>query len=146
MSKPLFPPKAKRAGEEVSDEANDPVYGAVKCRFNFKVPDDPIAILDMVRPMIIDAGGTITGESANAAFSIPTVVGRFDGACTLVEPMVVNIAVIDKPDIVSCKMIRDQLAKYITQAVVMYREQSNGARAAQVTNGETIDGRRNGTH
>ncbi len=116
------------------------------CSFNFKIPSDPVAILDMVKPMIKEAGGTVVGENADVTFSIPTVVGRFDGACTLVEPSVINIAVTDKPDIVSCKMVRDQLAKYITQAVVMYREQSNGARAAHVTNGETSDGRRNGTH
>jgi hypothetical protein len=116
------------------------------CSFNFKIPNDPVAILDMVKPMIKEAGGTVVGENADVTFSIPTVVGRFDGACTLVEPLVINIAVTDKPDIVSCKMVRDQLAKYITQAVVMYREQSNGARAAHVTNGETSDGRRNGTH
>lgn len=110
------------------------------CSFNFKIPSDPVAILDMVKPMIKQAGGTVVGENADVTFSIPTVVGRFNGACTLVEPSVINIAVTDKPDIVSCNMVRDQLAKYITQAVVMYREQSNGARAAVVTNGETING------
>ena len=98
------------------------------CSFNFKMPDDPAAILDMVRPMIEKAGGSVVGEKADVSFSVPTVAGRFDGACTLVEPMVINIAVTDKPDIVSCKMVRDQLTKYITQAVVMYREQSNSAR------------------
>lgn len=116
------------------------------CSFNFKIPNDPSAIIEMVKPMIEQGGGTVVGANANVSFSIPTVVGRFDGACKLVEPSVINIAVTDKPDIISCKMIRDQLAKYITQAVVMYREQSNGARAAHVTNGETSDGRRNGTH
>lgn len=140
MNKPLFPPKARRVGKEAADEPNNPVDGPVKCRFNFKVPNDPVAIIDMVRPMIVDAGGTITGESANAAFSIPTVVGRFDGVCTVVDPKLVNIAVTDKPDIISCKVIRDQLTKYITQAVTMYREQTASARPTQMTNGETIDG------
>ena len=116
------------------------------CSFNFKIPSDPVAILDMVKPMIQEAGGTVVGENADVTFSIPTVVGRFNGACTLVEPSVINIAVTDKPDIVSCNMVRDQLAKYITQAVVMYREQSNGAQAAQMTNGVTSDVRSNGTH
>jgi hypothetical protein len=136
MNKPLFPPKAPRAGKEVHDEAGGPV----KCSFNFKIPNDPAAIIDMVRPMIVDAGGTMSGETSNVSFSIPTVVGRFDGVCTVVDPMLVNIAVIDKPDIISCKVIRDQLTKYITQAVVMYREQASGAPTAQIVNGETIHG------
>ncbi len=141
MSKPLFPPKAQRAAKEAADDANgqadSPIDGPVKCSFNFKIPSDPVAIIDMVRPMIIDGGGSVAGESENVTFSIPTVVGRFDGVCTVVEPTLVNISVLDKPDIISCKVIRDQLTKYITQAVVMYRDQT---RAGQAANGEPVDG------
>ena len=107
------------------------------CSFNFKIPSDPVAILDMVKPMIKQAGGTVVGENADVTFSIPTVVGRFNGACTLVEPSVINIAVTDKPDIVSCKMVQQQLTLYITQAVKMYRQQS---KASQATNGTAPHG------
>lgn len=141
MNKPIFPPKAQRTAKEAADGANGqpdgPVDGPVKCSFNFKLPSDPAAIINMVRPMIVDGGGTMSGENDNVTFSIPTIVGRFDGVCTVLEPTLVNISVLDKPDIVSCKVIREQLTKYITQALVMYRDQS---RAAQAANGVTVDG------
>ncbi len=137
MSKPLFPPKAQRASKDAMGEANGPGDGPTKCSFNFKIPSDPVAIIDMVRPMIVDGGGTMSGASDNVTFSIPTILGRFDGVCTVVEPTLVNISVLDKPDVISCKVIRDQLTKYVTQAVVMYRDQT---RAAQAANGETVNG------
>jgi hypothetical protein len=110
---------------------------ATKCAFNFKIPDDPVAIIEMIRPMIVEGGGMVAGAGSNVTFSIPTVVGRFEGVCTVMETTTVNIAVLDKPDIISCKVIRDQLTKYITQAVVMYRDQT---KAAQAANGETVNG------
>lgn len=141
MNMPLFPPKAPRAAKEPTDGANgqsdSAIDGPVKCSFNFKIPGDPVAIIDMVRPMIVDGGGTMSGASDNVTFSIPTLLGRFDGVCTVVEPALVNISVLDKPDVISCKVIRDQLTKYITQAAVMYRDQT---RAAQAANGETVNG------
>ena len=109
----------------------------ILCNYNFKIPDDPAAIIDMVRPMILQAGGTMTGESANTRFSIPTVVGRFDGVCTVLDPKQVNIAVTDKPELIPCNFIREQLTKLITQAVVMYRDQT---KAAQVFDGENNHG------
>lgn len=137
MSKPLFPPKAQRTVDGAAPDAKSPAKDPAKCSFNFKVPDDPVAIIDMVRPMIVDGGGGVSGASNNISFSIPTTVGRFEGVCTVVEATLVNISVLEKPEIVSCKVIRDQLTKYITQAVVMYRDQT---RAAQAANGETVDG------
>lgn len=137
MNKPLIPPKAQRASKNTLGEAESPGDGPTKCSFNFKIPGDPVAIIDMLRPMIMDGGGEVSGDSSNALFSIPTVLGRFDGLCTVVDSTMVNIAVLDKPEIISCKVIRDQLTKVITQAVVMYRDRT---RAAQAANGETIDG------
>lgn len=100
------------------------------CSYNFKIPSDPVAIIDMVRPMIVDAGGTVTGENTDLMFSIPTVVGQFDGACKVLEPTVVNLTVTQKPEIVSCKMIQKQLTVYITEAVKMYNQQSKAAAAS----------------
>ncbi len=141
MNKPLFPPKAPRAAKEPADGVNgqsaSPSNGSARCSFNFKIPNDPAAIIAMVRPLIVEGGGTMSGQNNHVTFSIPTVVGRFDGVCTVVEPTMVNISVLDKPDVISCKMIRDQLTKYVTQAVVMYRDQT---RAARAVNGETIHG------
>lgn len=118
MNKPLIPPK--RAAPGLVGSNGSPA----KCSFNFKIPDDPAAIMDMVRPLIAEGGGTVAGEGANVSFSIPTAVGRFDGVCTAVEPTLVNIAVLAKPDVISCKVIRDQLTRHITLAVQMYRDQS----------------------
>ena len=86
--------------------------------------------------MIVEAGGTVDGENTDITFSIPTVIGRFDGGCKLLEPTLVNITVTDKPDVISCKMIQKQLTVYITEAVKMYIEQSKSAAAS----GEAADG------
>lgn len=101
---------------------------SITCTYNFKIPSDPVGILNMMRPMIIAAGGTVTGEAIATRFSIPTTIGRFNGVCTVLDLERVNIVVTDKPDLISCKVIRDQLTRYVTQAVVMYRQQegSNG--------------------
>lgn len=133
---------APKVGPKLAQLSSDLTAGArslkgdprMTCNFNFKVPNDPIAIIDMVRPLIVNAGGTVTGESANVSFSIPTAVGRFDGACTLVEASVVNIAVTDKPDLVPCTVIRERLTFFITEAVKMYRQQS---KVPQPDNGAT---------
>ena len=97
------------------------------CMFNFKIPDDPVAILDMIRPMIEQAGGTVSGESANVTFSIPTTIGRFDGACKVIEASTIQIAVTDKPELVTCTMVRQKLVFYITEAVKLYRQQAKAA-------------------
>lgn len=100
------------------------------CSYNFKIPSDPVAIIDMVRPMIVDAGGIVTGENSDLMFSIPTAVGTFNGACKVLEPTVVSLTVTNKPEIVSCKMIQKQLTVYITEAVKMYHRQSKAAAAS----------------
>ncbi len=104
------------------------------CAFNFKLPADPAAIIGMVRPMIVGAGGKVVGENADITFSIPTKIGWFYGACKVLEPTVVSLTVTEKPDVISCKMIQKQLTVYITEAVKMYRDQSRAAAAA--VNGE----------
>lgn len=99
------------------------------CMFNFKIPDDPVAILDMVRPMIAEIGGTVSGESADLTFSIPTTLGRFDGACKVIEASTIQIAVTDKPELVSCTMVRQKLVFYVTEAVKLYRQQARASQA-----------------
>lgn len=136
MNKPLKLPKIDRSASAAPSPVR-PNGSPAKCSFNFKIPGDPAAIMDMVRPLIVEGGGTVSGEGANVAFSIPTVVGRFNGVCTAVEPTLVNIAVHEKPDVISCKVIRDQLTKQITLAVRMYNAQIGSATS---TPGETSHG------
>ena len=96
-----------------------------------------MAIIGMVRPMFVEAGGTVTGENADFTFSMPTKIGRFDGACKVLELTLVNITVTQRPDVISCKMIQKQLTVYITEAVKMYRDQSKAA-ATAVDNAATV--------
>ena len=103
------------------------------CAFNFKIPADPMAIIGMVRPMFVEAGGTVAGENADFTFSMPTKIGRFEGACKVLEPTLVNITVTERPDVISCKMIQKQLTVYITEAVKMYNKQS---KATGTVNGD----------
>ncbi|MFN8474228.1 MAG: hypothetical protein U0822_18690 [Anaerolineae bacterium] len=97
------------------------------CNYNFQLPVDPISLLQMFRQEIVDNGGIVTGEIPNVHVSVPTQVGRVEGECHLVGEATVNIKITKKPDIVSCKMVRDTLVTYLTEAVKMYSAKQNAA-------------------
>ena len=46
------------------------------CNYNFEIPVDPIGLMTMVRQMIIENGGAVTGQIPNVAVTFPTPMGH----------------------------------------------------------------------
>ena len=90
------------------------------CNYNFEIPVDPIPLMEMVKKLILENGGAVTGEVPNLAVTIPTPVGVVAGKCKLVEGRVVNLHVTKKPEFMTCNMVRSKLVYYITEAVRLY--------------------------
>lgn len=100
------------------------------CQYRFELPVDPLAILEMAQQAIIANGGMVTGELPNLAICIPTHLGQIEGTCRLVSDSTLHVAVLRKPELVTCHMIRDNLVLYLKEGVKMY-----AARAQKHPNG-----------
>ena len=49
------------------------------CNYNFELPIDPIPLMTLVKQMIEENGGSVTGQVPNVAVSIPTPMGQVAG-------------------------------------------------------------------
>lgn len=96
--------------------------------YNFDIPVDPIALMKMVKELVEQNGGIVTGEIPNVSVTFPTVVGEVGGNCRLLTRSVVNIEVTKKPTVVSNNMVREKLVYYVTEAVKLYAQQSRAVR------------------
>jgi hypothetical protein len=96
--------------------------------YNFDIPVDPIALMKMVKGLVEQNGGVVTGEIPNVSVRFPTVVGEVGGSCRLVRGSVVNIEVTKKPDLVPNSMVREKLVYYVTEAVKLYAQQGKASR------------------
>jgi hypothetical protein len=96
--------------------------------YNFDIPVDPIALMQMVKELVEQNGGIVTGEIPNVSVTFPTVVGDVGGNCRLVTKSVVNIEVTKKPPVVSNTMVREKLVYYVTEAVKLYAQQARTRR------------------
>ena len=54
------------------------------CNYNFELPVEPIPLMEMVRQMVINNGGTVTGEIPNVTVTFPTPMGQVAGSCRIV--------------------------------------------------------------
>ena len=91
------------------------------CNYDFNVPVDAESLVVLARQAIEEHGGKTVGENGHITFTIPTPVGDLDGTCEVMEPKVVSIRVTNKPDIVPCSVIRQQLVTYLTEAVRIHQ-------------------------
>lgn len=91
----------------------------IVCQFNFVLPVEPQSLMKMTRQVIVESGGTVTGELPLLKVSVPSMLGPIDAVCKLVEDSTINIAVTRKPELVSCDVIRTKLVAYLTQGVKM---------------------------
>ncbi len=79
------------------------------CSFKFDIPVDPIPLMEMVRQMIVESGGTVTGKVPDVSILVPTALGPVEGSCRLISKSVVNIQVDRMPEFVSCNAVREKL-------------------------------------
>jgi hypothetical protein len=96
------------------------------CKYNFELPIDPLALVEMARDVLIEHGGTIIGDLPNATILVPTHLGQFEGTCSLVSDSTLHIEVTRKPDLITCPMIREQLIIVIKEGVKRYTARTKG--------------------
>jgi hypothetical protein len=101
------------------------------CNYNFELPVDPIGLMEMVRRMIVENGGSVTGQIPNVAVTFLTPMGQVAGTCQLVSGSTINLAVTKKPEVLTCSMVRDRLVALIIEAVRLYSEQVEASGATQ---------------
>ena len=94
------------------------------CSFDFSIPVDPTGLLTIVKEIIEQHGGTVTGELPDVSVKFPTVIGELRGDCRLVGDSTVNIIITKKPLLVSCATAREKLAYYLSEAVKLYNQQT----------------------
>jgi hypothetical protein len=97
------------------------------CNYNFELPVEPIPLMEMVRQMVIQNGGTVTGEIPNVMVTFPTPMGQVAGSCRIVSGTTVNLTVTKKPEVFTCAMVRERLVALIIEAVRVYSLQSQPA-------------------
>ena len=102
------------------------------CNYNFELPVDPIGLMEMVRQMVIDSGGTVTGQIPNVMVTFPTPMGQVAGSCRIVAGSTVNLTVTKKPEVLTCSMVRERLVALIVEAVRIYSLQTEAATLAQL--------------
>ena len=73
--------------------------------------------MERVLRMIDESGGTVTGTLPSVTVSIPTALGRVEGTCKLVKDRLVNVRVTKKPDLMTCRMVRERLIFILSEAV-----------------------------
>ena len=50
------------------------------CNYNFELPVEPVGLMGMVRQMVIDNGGSVTGQIPNVMVTFPTPMGQVPAA------------------------------------------------------------------
>lgn len=98
------------------------------CQFNFELPVDPHLLMDMATQAIFENGGSVDGELPEMTISVPTPLGLVDGVCKLISDSTINVVVTNKPDLVSCDLIRNKLVEYLTLGVKMHVQAAKKAK------------------
>ena len=97
------------------------------CNYNFNLPVDAESLVVLARQAIEEHGGNTADQDGHVSFTIPTPVGRLDGTCQVLEPQVISIQVTNKPDLVSCRLVREKLVIYLSEAVRVHAQMSQTA-------------------
>ena len=97
------------------------------CNYNFDLPIDPLLLMPMVQQMIEENGGTVSGQMPHMAVSFKTPMGPVAGSCRHVGGSLISLTVTKKPEVLTCKMVRERLITYISEAVRLYAEQEEAA-------------------
>lgn len=84
-----------------------------KCEFAINFPGTAEELVARAEKAIAQAGGTFNGTAQAGSFKISTMLGSVEGSYTVAEPKI-NISIEDKPFLVSCSKIEDELRKYLT--------------------------------
>lgn len=100
----------------------------VLCQYNFVLPVEPSELMGLAKQAIIENGGVVSGDLPNFSLSVHTPLGQFSGDCNLIADSTIHIVVTQKPELVSCDLIRDKLVELLKQGVKKHQQMSRGNR------------------
>ncbi len=80
------------------------------CRFSIPYSGNPDVLIVQIRDAITSAGGQF--DTAQRTFIIPSPVGKVKGNYFL-ETTLVWISITDKPFLVKCSKIEEEMKKYL---------------------------------
>lgn len=83
-----------------------------KCNITIDFSGDPEQLVRSAETAISGAGGSFTGDNSTGKFAINSPLGKVSGTY-MVEGQSFNISITDKPFLVSCSRIEDELKKQI---------------------------------
>jgi hypothetical protein len=83
-----------------------------KCNISIDFHGDAEELIRSAGQAISGAGGIFTGNITEGQFSIQSPLGKISGLYTL-KGQSFNIEIVDKPFLVSCSRIEDELRKQI---------------------------------
>jgi hypothetical protein len=83
-----------------------------KCNISIDFNGEPDELIRSAEQAISGAGGSFTGTSSDGKFAINSPLGKVSGTYTVVGQSF-NISIIDKPFLVSCNRIEDELRRQI---------------------------------
>ncbi|MGV3685290.1 MAG: hypothetical protein ACO1NS_06675 [Daejeonella sp.] len=83
-----------------------------KCNISIDFSGDPEQLIRSAEQAISGAGGAFTGNNSDGKFSINSPLGKVSGTY-IVQGQSFNISITDKPFLVSCSRIEDELRKQI---------------------------------
>jgi hypothetical protein len=83
-----------------------------KCNFDIEFDEPKEKLVERARNGITSKGGTFEGNTEAWMFSMPTPAGKVVASYT-VNGNLIGFEIIDKPFVVSCNRIEDELRKRI---------------------------------
>lgn len=81
-----------------------------KCNFNIEFDEPKEQLVDRAKTGITSKGGTFEGDTENGWFSMPSPAGKIV-AVYKVNGNMINFEITDKPLIVGCDRIENELRK-----------------------------------
>ncbi len=83
-----------------------------KCNFSINFNGNADDMTKLAEQAISGAGGSFTGDNLAGMFVISSPLGKVEGNYS-VENQSFNISITDKPFLLSCNRIEEELRKYI---------------------------------
>lgn len=83
------------------------------CTFSINFTGDALTFITKAENAIDAAGGSFTGDASSGSFSVRSPLGQVKGTYKIDQPSTANISITQKPFLVSCGAIQDQLQEYV---------------------------------
>ncbi|HEY0046187.1 MAG TPA: hypothetical protein VGB44_05700 [Flavobacterium sp.] len=89
----------------------------MSCQFSIHYPRQKEELVEKLRDAILQTNGSFEGDQSRGIFKGNTPVGNFSGSYTIQEDTI-NVNIDNKPWLVSCGRIEDEINNYINSGAV----------------------------